>query len=47
MADNKDELVGTRAFGKAKSTISGTPLSPEALARTTVSGARATTLRQA
>jgi xylulose-5-phosphate/fructose-6-phosphate phosphoketolase len=30
----KDELVGTRAFGKAKSTISGTPLSPEALART-------------
>jgi len=34
MATNKDELVGTRAFGPARSTISGAPLSPEALART-------------
>jgi xylulose-5-phosphate/fructose-6-phosphate phosphoketolase len=34
MATNKDELVGTRAFGQARSTISGLPLSPEALART-------------
>jgi xylulose-5-phosphate/fructose-6-phosphate phosphoketolase len=34
MANDKDELVGTRAFGPAKSTISGAPLSPEALART-------------
>jgi xylulose-5-phosphate/fructose-6-phosphate phosphoketolase len=34
MANHKDELVGTRAFGPAKSTISGAPLSPEALART-------------
>jgi len=34
MANDKDELVGTRAFGRAQSTISGTPLSPEALART-------------
>ncbi len=34
MAHDKDELVGTRAFGPAKSTISGAPLSPEALART-------------
>ena len=33
MAHEKNELVGTRAFGPAKSTISGTPLSPEALAR--------------
>jgi xylulose-5-phosphate/fructose-6-phosphate phosphoketolase len=34
MANHKDELVGTRAFGPARSTISGAPLSPEALART-------------
>jgi xylulose-5-phosphate/fructose-6-phosphate phosphoketolase len=34
MANHKDELVGTRAFGPAKSSISGAPLSPEALART-------------
>jgi xylulose-5-phosphate/fructose-6-phosphate phosphoketolase len=34
MASDKNELVGTRAFGTAKSTIGGAPLSPEALART-------------
>ena len=34
MANNKDELVASRAFGPAKATIGGTPLSPEALART-------------
>ena len=34
MAQNKDELAQSRAFGPAKSTISGAPLSPEALART-------------
>jgi xylulose-5-phosphate/fructose-6-phosphate phosphoketolase len=34
MATNKDEPVGTRAFGPARSTISGAPLSPESLART-------------
>jgi len=34
MANESKELVGTRAFGPAKSTISGAPLSPEALART-------------
>jgi xylulose-5-phosphate/fructose-6-phosphate phosphoketolase len=34
MANHKDELVGTRAFGPARSSISGAPLSPEALART-------------
>jgi xylulose-5-phosphate/fructose-6-phosphate phosphoketolase len=34
MSHTTNELVGTRAFGPAKSSIGGTPLSPEALART-------------
>ena len=34
MVQNKDELAESRAFGPAKSTISGTPLSPDTLART-------------
>ena len=34
MENSKEPLVGTRAFGPAKSTVSGAPLSPEALART-------------
>jgi xylulose-5-phosphate/fructose-6-phosphate phosphoketolase len=34
MANSKEALVGTRARGPAKSTVGGTPLEPEALART-------------
>jgi xylulose-5-phosphate/fructose-6-phosphate phosphoketolase len=34
MATNQSALAGARAFGPAQSTIGGTPLSPEALART-------------
>jgi xylulose-5-phosphate/fructose-6-phosphate phosphoketolase len=34
MANSEESLVGARAFGPAKSTIGGTPLTPEALART-------------
>ena len=34
MATNHEVLAGARAFGPAQSTISGAPLSPEALART-------------